>query len=83
MGLFRKVPPSLPQAPAVFDRVYLDQLTNVLRLYFVELNAVQTINIAGVNFNLATLPTEASLATLRAGDVYRDTTAANVLKVKV
>jgi hypothetical protein len=29
------------------------------------------------------LPTQASLATLRAGDVYRDTTAGNVLKVKV
>ena len=83
MGLFRKAPPNLPLASAVFDRVYLDQLTNVLRLYFTELNAVQTINIAGANIDIGRLPTEAALATLRVGDVYRDTTAANVLKVKV
>ena len=82
MGLFRKAPPNLPMAPAVFDRVYLDQLTNVLRLYFAEINAVQTIGIAGANIDIGRLPTEAALTTLRSGDVYRDTTAGNVLKVK-
>lgn len=83
MGLFRKPPPNLPSAPQVPDRVYLDHLTNVLRLYFTEINAVQTIGIAGANIDIGRLPTEASLATLRSGDVYRDTTAGNVLKVKV
>jgi len=29
------------------------------------------------------LPTQADLANLRAGDIYYDTTAANVLKIKV
>jgi hypothetical protein len=29
------------------------------------------------------LPTQADLANLRSGDVYRDTTAGNVLKIKV
>jgi len=59
------------------------QMQNILNLFFNQINAVQHINIASLNINLKTLPTEASLATLRLGDVYRDTTAGNVLKVKV
>lgn len=56
---------------------------NVLYLFFQQINSVQPINIAGLNIDLTTLPTEASLSTLRKGDVYRDSTAGNVLKVKV
>ena len=56
---------------------------NVLYLFFQQVNAVQPINIAKLNIDLNTLPTQANLATLRSGDVYRDTTAGNVLKVKV
>lgn len=40
-------------------------------------------NPAALNTFTISLPTEADLANLRAGDVYRDTTASNVLKVKV
>jgi hypothetical protein len=56
---------------------------SVLYLFFQQVNAVQPINIAKLNIDLNTLPTQTSLATLRSGDVYRDTTAGNVLKVKV
>jgi hypothetical protein len=59
------------------------QMQNILNLFFQQINAVQPINIAKLNIDLNTLPTQANLATLRAGDVYRDTSAGNVLKVKV
>jgi hypothetical protein len=61
----------------------MDQLLNVLYLYFQRQNGVQQISVAQLNFDLNTLPTDADVANLRAGDVYRDTTASNVLKVKV
>ncbi len=76
-------PPNLPLPPEAYDRRYFDDLNNVLRLFFNNINSVQVLSLAGLNLNLDTLPTEAALATLRAGDVYRDTTADNALKVKV
>jgi len=76
-------PPNLPLAPPEYDRGYQDQLNNVLRLYFNLLAAPQPFAVLGLNFNVDRMPTEADLATLRSGDVYRDTTADNVLKVKV
>ena len=75
--------PNLPIAPQEYDRIYLEQLTNVLRLYFSQLDNPGFSAASGLNLNLNTLPTQTSVATLRAGDVYRDTTAGNVLKVKV
>lgn len=39
------------------------------------------VNPAGVR--VVSLPTQANVAVLRVGDVYMDTTAGNVLKVKV
>jgi hypothetical protein len=83
MGMFSASPPRLPTAPEVYDRIYMDQLLNVLYLYFQRQNGIQPISMAQINLDLGTLPTEAALATLRVGDVYRDTTAGNVLKVKV
>jgi hypothetical protein len=83
MGMFTTAPPSLPQAPTEFSAGYMNQLLLILRGYFVSLQAVQHISAAQLNLNLDTLPTQAVLATLRAGDVYRDATAGNVLKVKV
>jgi len=56
---------------------------NVLYLFFQQINGVQPVNVASLNIDLKTLPTQADLATLRVGDVYRDTSAGNVLKVKV
>jgi hypothetical protein len=75
--------PNLPMAPVEYDRVYLEQLTNVLRLYFAQLDNPGFSAASGLNLNIDKLPTQTSLATLRVGDVYRDTTAGNVLKVKV
>jgi hypothetical protein len=83
MGMFNAAPPRLPSAPMEYDRPYMDQLLNVLYLYFQRQNGVQKISMAQLNIDLATLPTEADLADLRLGDVYRDTTADNALKVKV
>lgn len=76
-------PPNLPLAPEEYERQYQEQLNNVLRLYFNLLSTPQPFAVLGLNFDVPRMPTEAALATLRVGDVYRDTTADNVLKVKV
>jgi hypothetical protein len=84
MSLFTTAtPPRLPSAPQDYSELYMSGLLNVLYLYFQQVNAVQPINITQLNIDVARLPTETSLATLRFGDVYRDTTAGNVLKIKV
>jgi hypothetical protein len=74
--------PNLPLAPSEYDTSYMSQLLNVLRLYFNQINAVQRLNLAGLNIDVNTLPTVADLANLRVGDVYRDTVD-NSLKIKV
>jgi hypothetical protein len=76
-------PPNLPLAPEAYTRQYQDQLNNVLRLYFNLLSAPQDFAVLGLNLSAERMPTEADVADLRVGDVYRDTTADNVLKVKV
>ena len=75
--------PALPLAPVEYDREYIDKLNSILRLYFAQLDNPGASRAASLNFSLETLPTDADLASLRSGDVYRDTTAGNVLKVKV
>jgi hypothetical protein len=93
------IAPRLPSAPPVYDQSYQDQLTNLLRLYFNQLDNNSPINVStqrnGTNLIAAlsapptpgtatpSLPTQADLANLRVGDVYYDTTAGNALKVKV
>ena len=84
MSLFSTaVPPRLPSAPQEYSEPYMSGLVNVIYLFFQQINAVQPINITNLNINVERLPTQASLSTLRVGDVYRDTTAGNALKVKV
>jgi hypothetical protein len=84
MGMLQNVnPPNLPIAEATYSKTYFDKLNNVLRLFFGQINAVQTLSLAGLNIDPNTLPTQASLANLRVGDVYVDTSAGNVLKVKL
>jgi hypothetical protein len=75
--------PNLPIAPSEYDQRYQDQLNNVLRLYFLQLDNPGLSRASGLNLDINKLPTQTSLATLRSGDVYRDTTAGNVLKVKI
>ena len=77
------VAPNLPLAPVEYERQYMDKLTNVLRLYFNQLDTPGPLAGSSINLNINTLPTQADLANLRVGDVYRDTTAANALKIKV
>lgn len=84
MGLLeQRNPPNLPLAPVAYDPQYMNILANAIRLFFNNINAVQAISIAGMNIDTNTLPTQLDLPLLRVGDVYRDATAGNVLKVKV
>lgn len=92
------VAPRLPVAMQEYDPALINQLTNVLRLYFNQLDNAGPMTastqfngtdvIAGLSFfptgNATTpsLPTQADLANLRVGDIYYDTSASNVLKVK-
>jgi hypothetical protein len=85
------IAPRLPVAPVEYDVRFMDEFIRILRLYFAQLD--NTGPIQGTTLNLSTInqttgatiisiPTQASLATLRVGDVYYDTTAGNVLKIK-
>ena len=91
------VAPRLPAATQEYDPAFINQLTNVLRLYFNQLDnagpmtASTQVNgttiVAGLSFfptsgATPSLPTQADLASLRVGDIYYDTSANNVLKVK-
>ncbi len=93
------VAPRLPAETQEYDPVFINQLTNVLRLYFNQLDNAGpmagstqlngTDIVAGLSFfptagtTSPSLPTQADLANLRVGDIYYDTSASNVLKVKV
>jgi hypothetical protein len=76
-------PPNLPLAPLQYDREYFDQLTKILRLYFNRISVPQDYAMRTFSVDVERMPTEADVANLRVGDVYRDTTADNALKVKV
>jgi len=82
MSLFSDAPPRLPAPPPEYDAAYMGQMLNVLNLFFQRINAIQPLNIAQLNINIDTLPTDADLANLRVGEVYRDT-ADDSLKIKV
>jgi hypothetical protein len=81
--MFQASPPRLPIAPEEYTPVYISQMLNILNLYFQQLNAVQPISVSQLNIDVERLPTQTDVANLRAGDVYRDTSAGNVLKIKV
>lgn len=93
------VAPKFPAAIGdTYDPALINQITNILRLYFNQLDnpgpmvgSTQRNGadiIAGLSFfptgnsTTPSLPTEADLANLRVGDIYYDTSADNVLKVK-
>ena len=65
--------PRLPTAPVEYDAQFMAALLNALRLYFNQLDNPGAAQISSLNLDLNTLPTDADLATLRLGDVYRDT----------
>ena len=74
-------------------RLYFTQLDNASPAVFAS-QGIGTVNVvtaltcaqpdpAAPTTPKASLPTQTDLANLRAGDIYYDTTAANVLKIKV
>jgi len=80
--------PNIPQAPAQYDQAYMNAFSNVIRLFFNNINTVQQLNLASLNLDLRTLPTDADLPNLRIGDVYRDTqdgvqATSQMLRIKV
>ena len=87
--LQNRASPNIPQAPAQYDVAYMNALSNVIRLFFNNINTVQQLNLASLNLDLRTLPTDADLPNLRLGDVYRDTqggtaqSGTNILRIKV
>jgi hypothetical protein len=83
--------PRLPIAPIEYDQRFMDEFIRILRLYFNQLDNVgplqgTTLNLSTVNqttgATVIAIPTQASVATLRIGDIYYDTSAGNVLKIK-
>jgi len=81
--------PNIPQAPKEYDQAYMNSFSNVIRLFFNTINTVQQLNLAALNLDIRTLPTDEDYDSLRDGDVYRDTqggtlqTGTNVLRIKV
>ena len=65
--------PRLTSPTPEYNQQYMELLVSSLRLYFNQLDNPGDMAGAALNLNLDTLPTEANLATLRLGDVYRDT----------
>jgi hypothetical protein len=85
--LQNRASPNIPQAPAEYDVAYMNSFSNVIRLFFNNINTVQQLNLASLNLDLKTLPTQADFANLRVGDVYRDTqdgvqTGSQMLRIK-
>ena len=86
--LQNRASPNIPQAPKEYDQTYMNSLSNVIRLFFNNINTVQQLNLASLNLDLRTLPTDADLPNLRIGDVYRDTqdgvqATSQMLRIKV
>lgn len=81
--------PNIPQAPKEYDQSYMNSFSNVIRLFFNTINTVQQLNLAALNLDIRTLPTDEDYDSLREGDVYRDTqggtlqTGTNLLRIKV
>lgn len=74
--------PRLPDAPPEYSRQFMDQFSQVLRLFFEAGSNPQPVRATTFNIDMRTLPTQADLAGLRSGDVYVDTAAGHVLKIK-
>jgi len=65
--------PRLTSPTPEYNQQFMEALVNSLRLYFNQLDNPGDMAGSALNLNLDTLPTEADLANLRLGDVYRDT----------
>jgi hypothetical protein len=92
------IAPRLPAAPEEYDYRAFNELFRVISIYFRQLdnrgpiaagterNGTEIVSALSFPPNAGasapSLPTQANLADLRVGDVYYDTSASNVLKVK-
>jgi hypothetical protein len=92
------IAPRLPAAPEEYDPRAFNELFRVISIYFRQLdnrgpiaagterNGTEIVSALSFPPNAGasapSLPTQANLADLRVGDVYYDTSASNVLKVK-
>ena len=75
-------PPILGSAAETYDQGTMTRFISELRSYFERSNQPHAMNASTLNINMKTLPTQAALAALSSGDVYVDTSAGNVLKIK-
>jgi len=92
------IAPRIPAVPGEYDAVAFNGIFKVISLYFNQLDNAGPISISTQRNGTAviaalsapptggtsvpSLPTQADLANLRVGDIYYDTSASNVLKVK-
>lgn len=74
--------PEFGTAPSVYTQSWFSQMTQRLRTTFIQLNSFQPLLAGKILTEPGKFPTQADLADLRSGEVYIDTAAANVLKVK-
>ena len=68
--LLSPAPPNLPVAPVEYNQQYQDQIANVLRLYFVQLNNFTSGVIVPPSGTTTNRPT----VKLQVGQYYFDTT---------
>jgi hypothetical protein len=73
----------LPDMPQEYSQSVMRLLVASLRRWFAANAQYQDRLASNIFVDPDKFPTEADLANLRVGQVYRDTAAGNVLKVKV
>lgn len=74
--------PEFGNPPPEYTSTWFAQMLQRLRVTFNQLNTFQPVLAASVHTQPGKFPTQLDLANLRSGDMYIDTAAANVLKVK-
>lgn len=74
-------PPILPAPPQTYNTQYMGLFLQALNIFFGQVTKPFSGSFTDVTLDLTTLPTQAMLADLKVGQVYRDTTD-NTLKVK-
>ena len=75
-------PPVLGTPTPEYEVGSMSRFISELRAYFERANQPHAMNASTLNISMKTLPTQAELANLSSGDVYVDTSAGNVLKIK-
>jgi hypothetical protein len=66
--------PNLPVAPTEYQQRYIDQLSNVLRLYFTQIDSFTQATVNPLHGLTANRPVETAQLPLPIGQYYFDTT---------